>query len=85
MVGALLGTHVSNDMILLLKAMGIKEVIFMLDPDAIAKASEIIMDRAPFFRSMGLIALTKGDPKEYTVEELTNLIVNNRRRHEVFN
>jgi DNA primase len=74
MVGALLGTHVSNDMILLLKAMGIREVIFMLDPDATGKAAKFVSNYSPYFSSVRLIPLTKGDPKEYTIEELHEAI-----------
>ena len=69
------GTNITKDMLKLFKIIGVKNLILMLDGDAVAKAATIKKAIGPLFKSCRIIPLPTGtDPKDFSYRELEKLI-----------
>lgn len=70
---ALLGTTLSKADCLYLKSIGVRDVILILDPDAISTAIRIKHRVGGLFRNFYVVPVVK-DPKAYTTDELKSLL-----------
>lgn len=70
---ALLGTHLSRDVMLKFKEVGIKSLIFALDPDAAGKAIKLKKEVSLWFDEVSVVLLSQ-DPKDMPMSELQDIL-----------
>ncbi len=66
---ALLGSSLSNDVLIRLKDTKVKDIVFVLDPDASVKSLEMKKEFALYFENISTVFVPK-DPKDMRFEEL---------------
>jgi hypothetical protein len=73
---AILGTHLSEELVLHIKSLGFKEIRLMFDPDATAKALGYAKKYGGLL-NFSVIQMSNGDPKDLTNEELNEIFLPN--------
>lgn len=71
---ALCGSSLSQATVLTLKSIGVRNVIMMLDADAVGKAVKAMKEYYPFFSQFSFIPLEGPDPKYKTLSKIRDLV-----------